>query len=97
MARQPIPIELEGGLMPMDHRLGSNDHQCLLPCRPHLPGNHPEQAIKVTESGLWVLSFEGQKLLAERNVLQQKIALGAEKTNDQTEQKPERTEHRRFL
>jgi len=34
-------------------------------------------------------SFESQKLLSESKVLEQKVALGAKKTNDQTEQKPE--------
>jgi hypothetical protein len=57
----------------------------------------PEQAIKVTEPGLWFLSFESQKLLAENKVLQQEVTSGAKKTNTQTEQKPDQTEHRRLL
>ncbi len=97
MTRNPVPVQAETGAMPAHNGLGSNDHECLPPFRPYLPGNHPEQAIKVTESGLWVLLFESQKLLAENKVLQQEVALGAEKANNQTEQKPERTEHRRFL
>src|SRR5262249_30801736 len=61
----PPPIEPKAGSMPADHGLGSDDHECFLPLRPRSPDHHPEQAIKVTESGFWVFSLELSKVVGE--------------------------------
>jgi hypothetical protein len=58
--------------MPADHSLRRDDHERFLPLGPHLSHHHPKQAIEVTESRLWVFSFEGYKLLAESKIFQQK-------------------------
>jgi hypothetical protein len=74
MPRTPAPIKSKTGAMPADHGFRLDDHQCFLPLRPRQPDHRPEQAIKVTESWLWVFSFESYKLLAESKIFQQNIA-----------------------
>jgi hypothetical protein len=74
--------------MPAYHRLGSNDHKSELLFWPQPPGNNPEQPIKASDPRSRPSSLQGQKLLAQGQILQQEITTRVEKSPEQTQQEP---------
>ena len=43
---QHAPIEPESSSVPLNHRFGKDEDEKLLPVRPHLAGDNPEQFVE---------------------------------------------------
>jgi len=57
------------------------------------PQHHPEQFIGNSKSQLRVTAFQDGKLLTQRQVFQEQVAAGTDRSNERDEQQPQRTRH----
>ena len=71
------PVQFESGPMPSSDRFWQDDNEHLLPLRPEMAGEHPEQFIDGAEGGLRVLALQDCELLAKGEVLHHQAAMGA--------------------
>ena len=70
--------------MPSDHCVGHDHDKSLLPTRPELSGNDPEQFVERTESWPTASSLQNHELLAKGQIFEQDVAAAAEKPQKQT-------------
>jgi len=59
--------------MPTDDGLRLDDDQRITPSRPETVEEYPEDAVRCSQTGAWLLGLEDGKLLAKRHVLKGKI------------------------
>ena len=79
--------------MPSNDRLWLNKHQGSLPVRPEPSQNNPEGSICDLDLRPRVLRLQDGKLLAQSEVLKEQILTGAQRAGQQTEEKPQESEH----
>jgi Integrase core domain len=76
------PVQAETNTVPPDNRLGCHDDQRLFPSRPETANNNPEQPIETTEARSWTSPFQYDKLLAQGEILEEKISTGTKEANE---------------
>jgi hypothetical protein len=77
------PKAFEFALMPLDDGFRRHDRQGIAPVRPPPGEGDPEEAIGVSDRGSWRAGFVHRELLAEGDVLKNKIPVRAARGRDQ--------------
>lgn len=62
--RNQLPVPAESSAMPPDHGFGCDNQECLLPSRPALGSEQPEEPVEEIEPRAWMSAFQHRKLLA---------------------------------
>jgi hypothetical protein len=75
------PAHTKTDPVPADDGFGRNDDEGLLPSRPDLPGNYPEELIEQTKARSRMSGFQYSELLPEHEILQNKIPALMEEAN----------------
>jgi hypothetical protein len=73
-ARNPFPIQLESGPMPVDDRLRPHNNKRSPPTGPKSPQQNPKDPVGYTEARPRMSVRQGGELLSQGQVLQKKIA-----------------------
>ena len=89
MSREPGPIRLETGPVPLHNGLRLNENQCLPPAGPEAPQYHPEKSLRNGKSRMRMPPLQDSKLLAESEILQQEIAARRKESDNRNGQKPQ--------
>jgi len=79
--------------VPADHGFRRDDEEGLLPSQPDPPNDYPKELIEEGETRARMVTFQHSELLAEHEILQNKIPAATEKTNQGAVPEEEQTEH----
>ena len=79
--------------MPAHNGVGSNQYERRAPVRPDAAQGHPEQPVRGLQAGPTVRPLHRHQLLAQRQVLQDHLAMSAECQRQRTTDNHEQREH----
>jgi hypothetical protein len=75
------PVHTKNTPVPADDRFRRDDEEGLLPSRPEPPSDYPEELIEEGETRARMVTFQHTELLAEHEILQNKIPTATEEAS----------------
>jgi len=91
------PVHTKASPVPADDGFGRNDDEGLLPSRPDPSSNHPEELIEDVKARARMSTFQHSELLAEHEILQNKIPAATEEANQCSDPEEKQAEHAKKL
>jgi hypothetical protein len=82
------PVQTKTGSVPADHGFGRDDDEGLLPSRPDLPSNYPEELIEEAETRARMSTLQHDELLTQREILEKETSPRAKEVNQSSEAEP---------
>ena len=91
------PLHTKASPVPAGDGFGRNDDEGLLPSRPDPSSNHPEELIEDVKARARMSTFQHSELLAEHEILQNKIPAATEEANQCSDPEEKQAEHAKKL
>jgi hypothetical protein len=87
------PVQEETGSVPTDYSLGRDDDESLFPSRPEPTDSNPKELVEDVEAWPRASPLEHGELLAEHEVLEDKIATAAKQADKRAKPQEGQVEH----
>lgn len=95
-SRFPAPEQAEGMAMPLDHRLGLDQDQCLLPPGEQVREENPKKSVGVVESRFGCGAMKNGELMTQGQVLEHELRVRLTGGAEGAQQGQKQSEHGRI-
>jgi len=82
------PVHTKTSPVPADDGFGRDDDKGLLPSRPDLPSDYPEELIEEVEARARMSTLQRDELLTQSKILKKEPSPPAKEANQHSEEKP---------